>query len=219
MADTARFNRQLAILSPWAHGRVEDRLERRSLPAGVLLYEVQGATDEVYFPRSGVIALLTLTEDGDTVAADLVGAEGVVGAWLSLGVRRSPWRAVALIAGEIEVASAELFVSLLRDEPDFAQRMAALSRALFDATTQSIACRRLHAPSARAAKWLARMVDRLQADTMCLPLAELPSLLGMSETAAQQALRPLIEARMIEEAADGCIRVVDREALDRAACT
>jgi hypothetical protein len=41
----------------------------------------------------------------------------------------------------------------------------------------------------------------------------------MSETAAQQALRPLIEARMIEEAADGCIRVVDREALDRAACT
>jgi CRP-like cAMP-binding protein len=218
MPDPMRFNRQLSVLSPWAHRRIQEHLGARALLPDDLLYDVQMPTEEVYFPVSGGIALLTLTEDGGSVVAELVGPEGILGAWLSLGLRRSPWRAVALTAVEAEVVPAEVFVSLLRDEPDFRQRMQTYARGLFDATMHSITCSRLHPPSARAAKWLTLLLERSGLSAPAVSLTHLGVLLGAPEEAVAAALQSLLRARMIEDAGGGCIRIVDREALRTAAC-
>src|SRR6478735_11504384 len=152
MPGAAASRRLLRALSPWGYERIEKQLETRPLVLDAVLYEVQGDTDEVYFPASGIVGLLTLSEHGDLVGATLMNSDSVLGAWLALGLKRSPWRALVLAPGEAQVMPVALFTSLLRDEPDFRQRMLDYCRTLFDLSTESIACSRLHDTPSRAAR-------------------------------------------------------------------
>src|ERR1700737_3351547 len=87
---TAVRNRVLAKLPRRTYRRIERDLAPVKLRVGQVLHEPNEAISHVYFPDTCVISLLTLTEKGKALEVGLVGAEGLAGVSLALGVRRSP---------------------------------------------------------------------------------------------------------------------------------
>jgi CRP-like cAMP-binding protein len=65
-----------------------------SLTLAEVLYERGAPTKYVYFPTDGFISLVTMIEDTPGVEVGMVGAEGMLGAQLALGVPIAPLHAV-----------------------------------------------------------------------------------------------------------------------------
>src|SRR4029079_7564726 len=90
---------------------------------GDLLYTPGDRLTHAYFPLGGVISLIQPIDVGDSIEVGLVGAEGMFGTLLALGVDASPVRAVVQGAGPaLRIDAAALGREL--------QRSAALQREL-----------------------------------------------------------------------------------------
>ena len=71
---------QLLACLPYAElERLTPLLDRVALPAGKCLYESGSLFQHVYFPISGLVALHSQIENGDSSVLSLVGREGFVG--------------------------------------------------------------------------------------------------------------------------------------------
>lgn len=72
-------NRILGALPRGECTRLSPYLEPIRLPAGRLLFGAGDVVRHAYFPRGGMISLLSVTEGGAAVEVGMVGNEGVVG--------------------------------------------------------------------------------------------------------------------------------------------
>lgn len=79
-------NRLLAALPRGEYERLAPHLERVHLPQGKVLSEAGDRLRHAYFPCGGIVSLLSLTEEGETIEVALVGREGVVGVPIVLRV-------------------------------------------------------------------------------------------------------------------------------------
>lgn len=208
-------NRLLDALSPWAYSAIQGQMQRRPLAAGQSLYAVQGTTTEVVFPTSA-IASLALDAGGHATGVAFIGGEGGLGVWLALGLGRSPWEAVVRAGGEALVLPAELFRTLLRDEPDFREHMLAYSRTLFDLSSRAVACSQVHDRRARLARWILE-ADGHASNGLITTMDLLSAMTGESIEAAEHLLAAHVEADTLERPPTG-IRILERPSLLAAAC-
>ena len=153
-----------------------------SLTQGDVLQEVGEAIRSVYFPRSGMISLQTVMQNGSAVETAAVGREGAVGALSGLGARIAPHTAVVQIEGiasRIDVARFEAAVggsACIRDVimryNDFLMMM----------IQQSAGCNALHPLEKRLCRWLLQAQDRNDRDGLPLTQEVLSQLLGVRRT-------------------------------------
>lgn len=211
-------NRLLASLPIEVHDRLAPHLELRRLELEQQLSEPEAVMSVVYFPLSGVVSLVTTTEDGDAIEAMLLGNEGVVGFWLALGTPAPPWLSIVQGDGEALVMAVDTFMSLLESEPVFHRHVLDFCGALFIATAQSVVCNRFHDLTARTARWLLLMHDRLGSDEFRLTHAFMGIMLGVHRPAVTVALRTLSMAGVVEQTARAQLRILDRAGLEDAAC-
>ena len=73
------------------YSRLERHLQVVSFPARHVVYEANDSLTTVYFPLSGVMALVSLLEGGQTVAVASIGNEGFAAYALVLGSGRMPY--------------------------------------------------------------------------------------------------------------------------------
>jgi len=208
----------LSSLSPEVYGRIQPQLSVRTLNIEDVLFDPGSTMDFVYFPISGVASLLTLTEDGESIEAALIGPEGVIGFWLALGIGQVPWMTVVQADGEALVMSVDTFSTLIREEPEFRDRVLSFAGACFALATQSIACNRFHELPLRTARWLLLMHDRMRADEFRVTHQFMSVMLGVHRPAVTVALRTMSEAGIIEQKGRGVIRILARRALEDSAC-
>jgi CRP-like cAMP-binding protein len=211
-------NAILASLSAETYERVSQQLEVRPLALEQVLYRPGSMIEAVYFPLSGVVSLLTLTEDGESIEAALFGRESVIGFWLALGISQIPWEAVVQGEGEALVMAADAFAALIREDAEFRECVLKAAGASFALATQSIACNRFHELPLRTARWLLLMHDRMQKDEFRITHQFMGIMLGVHRPAVTVALRTMSEAGIIEQTQRGLIRVLDRKALEDSAC-
>src|SRR6185437_3809399 len=76
----------LAALPSDEFKRFADHLESVELKLGDVLHMPEEQIEYVYFPVDGVISLVAILQDGETVEAGIVGREGMVGIPIVLGV-------------------------------------------------------------------------------------------------------------------------------------
>lgn len=88
LASNVQGNRLLAALPPTQLQRLLPLLEPVDLPLGHVLCESGSTMSHAYFPATGLVSLLYVTEDGAPGEIALVGSEGVVGVALFMGVTR-----------------------------------------------------------------------------------------------------------------------------------
>ncbi|HWW11962.1 MAG TPA: cyclic nucleotide-binding domain-containing protein, partial [Brevundimonas sp.] len=78
-AENIMDNLWIAALPPADRKRIEPHLTERPFAQGQMLYDAGEALDEVWFPLTGVVSLMTVLEDDRMVETAAIGREGLVG--------------------------------------------------------------------------------------------------------------------------------------------
>ena len=210
-------NRLLAALPKREYQCLLPNLEQFPLVFREILYEPGGPIRNVYFPTSGVVALLAAIEDRATLEVGLVGREGMVGVPIFMGVKTSRDRAVVQAAGSAMRMKATAF----RRECD---KLSSLPRLLQRYTylrlthiAQGAACNRFHPVDARVARWLLTTHDRIGADEFRLTQEFLSNMLGVRREGVSKAASTLQQKRLINYNR-GALTILNRAGLEAVAC-
>src|SRR5215208_7164724 len=91
-------NRILASLPDKDRNELLAHLEPVELKHSAVLCEMGDTLKHVYFLNSGMISLISHTEEGGTIEVGIIGNEGMVGLSVFLGVDESQYR--LLVQGE-----------------------------------------------------------------------------------------------------------------------
>jgi CRP-like cAMP-binding protein len=189
------------------------RLEQRRV-----LWEPHESVRVVHFPVSGVISLLTVTQDGSSVELATIGNEGMVGIAVFLGGGTRPiGRAVSQIPGETLAIDADRFEAQVAESSKLRELMLSYTHVLLLHVAQGVACNRLHPVEQRCARWLLTTRDRLGTDEIELTQEFLAQMLGVRRATVTETVRILQRAGLISSRR-GAIRIEDRAGLEDASC-
>lgn len=186
-------------------------------PQGHVFAESGEPVEHLHFIDSGVCSAVAVLEDGRTVETAMIGREGVTGVIASAVPHLSFTRDVAQVDGTAHRVDAARFRALAAQRPGVRDAVARFMADLQGELEQSAACNALHRAEQRFAKWLMRCHDRVDGDTLNLTQEYLASMLGSQRTTVNEAAQALQKAGAIAYSR-GRITVMDRAALERAAC-
>jgi CRP-like cAMP-binding protein len=210
-------NHLLAALPPADLARLSPEMEFVALELGETLYETGSHLRHVYFPVSGVISLLIVTEDGGNAEIAVIGNDGCVGIALLLGGETTLDRAVVQIAGHAYRLPAEV---VLREFKRGAAAQLLLLRyvqALMTQTAQTAVCNRHHTVEQQLCRWLLLTLDRVSSEHVVMTQELISNMLGVRRSGITQAARSLQQAGLIAYER-GHIRVLNRAKLEARAC-
>jgi CRP-like cAMP-binding protein len=193
-------------------------LERVELKFGVTLYEPDAAFEYVYFPTAGMVSLVALAEEGHGVEVGLIGRDSMVGMPLVLGVASSPVRAIVQGAGSAMRMSTRPFLAELKREPALRRLLEHCIYISMSTAMQIAVCNKAHVLSARLARWLLMVRDRLALNEFPLTQEFLAQMLGVRRAGVTEAASDL-QARKLISYARGRIKILDVEGLRAAACS
>src|SRR5215468_4272879 len=177
-----RDNRLLATLSLETLALLEPELKETSAAQGAVFLEPGDSIDRVYFPQSGMISLLVVGREGETVEVSTVGREGALGLHRGLGGRRSFTRATVQIPGRFSMIAAHVFERVSLSSPSLREMIARYTEMLWAEAQQLAACNAVHDASSRLCRWLLQSADHT--DSLQLPLTQeyLAQMLGVRRT-------------------------------------
>ena len=209
-------NRLLGALSAEEREDILPLLEAVPLIDGMPIHEPHEPITDVYFPISGVVSMVSEMRDG-TVEVGTVGREGMTGLPLVLHANTMPSRAFVQVPGHAYRMRGVDLCAALRRSPRIERLVYRYVLALFDQAAQHAACNRLHALEERCARWLLMTHDRVDGDVLPLKQQFLAEMLGVHRPAVTIAAGDLQKAGVIRYTR-GKVTVLDREALEDAAC-
>ena len=209
-------NRLLGALPADELEEILPQLESVPLKVGMPIYEPNEPITDVYFPITGIVSMVSEMRDG-TVEVGTVGREGMTGLPLVLHATTMPSRAFVQVPGHAYRMRGADLCAALRRSPRVERLVYRYVLALFDQAAQHAACNRLHALEERCARWLLMTHDRVDGDVLPLKQQFLAEMLGVHRPAVTIAAGALQKAGVIRYSR-GKVTVLDREALEDAAC-
>jgi CRP-like cAMP-binding protein len=192
-------------------------LKTEFLEQGELIQEAGEPIEQVYFPHSGMISLLTVMRNGAGVETATIGREGAVNVLAGLGAEISASRAVIQIAGEVGHMSASKFRAAVETSPTlrpFVVRYCDVHLALIQ---QTAGCNALHQVEARMCRWLLQTRDRCETDAVPLTQEFLSEMLGVQRTSITAIARGL-QAQGLIRYRRGRVDILDRPGLEAKSC-
>ena len=210
-------NRLLQHLDVAGEERFRSVLEPVSLKAQEVLYHAGEHIDQIYFPESAVICMLTVMADGETIESSTVGREGA--SWISASFDQAtmPCQTMVAVGGEawkIGVPSVEREIQL---NGEFHGALSQYSHALLIAAFRTTACNGLHNIHQRAARWMLGVLDRTQADRFKITHEFLAELLGVRRSTVTDLIADFRDKGLVESTR-GVIEIVKRKELEEVAC-
>ena len=213
----AGVNALLSVLPPEEHALFLAEAEPAPLEYSAILQEVDQPVSHLWFPRSGVMSVLTEMEDGATVEVATIGREGMAGLPLVLDARQSTQRIFVQVPGEAHRLSAATFARLRPRLPALERLLLRYALSLVIQVSQGSACNRLHPIEARCARWLLLTHDRVDGNSFRLTHEFLAQMLGVTRPSVTIAAGILQKAGLIHYAR-GVMEILDRPGLEAASC-
>ena len=210
-------NHLLRSLPRADYARFEGELEFVQMKLGHALYESGSALQHIYFPVSGIVSLLYVTNAGASAELAVVGSEGMIGIALFMGGETTPNRAVVQSACEAYRLSA----AVLKDE--FARggtvrlQLLKYTQALITQISQTAVCNRHHNVEQQLCRWLLLSLDRLPANRLQMTQELIANMLGVRRQGVTEAAGAL-EALGLIRYHRGTIAVLDRAGLEARVC-
>jgi CRP-like cAMP-binding protein len=155
--------------------------------------------------------------DGRGIDAATLGFEGMVGAWLALGEKSSPYLSIVQLEGAGLRIPADDFSRLLEEDQGLRELILRYVGILLVQSGRSAACNRLHAIDEQLARWLLHTHDWVASDRFHLTQDYLAMMLGVRRASVTDAAGALQRAGIITYQR-GDITILSREALEEAAC-
>ena len=184
-----------------------------------LLHEAGATLKSAYFCDTGMVSILSVFPEGDSVEVGLVGKEGFVGLPLVAGFRTSPTRAVAQIEATAFRIDGESLIALLRQCPQLERQLQRFSQIMAMQVTQLAACNRLHGVEERLARWLLMCADRVDSNSLPLTHEFLGQMLGTRRASVTVSAGILQKAGLISYShSHGNVQIIDRRKLEEATC-
>jgi len=210
-------NEILSLIPESEYELIRSDLEAVSLRRDSILHDGGEKIDFTYFLTSGLASLVVQTSDGRSVEVAVIGREGGVGAPLTSGLHRRPYRAIMQIPGSAVRIPADLLEEKLRRMPVLgtALNRYVLVRGLQIA--QIAACNRLHEIDQRLARWLLMCRERVNSDLLPVTHEQLAQILGTGRPSVSLAAGVLQKTGVIE-ISRGAVRILKRRELESAAC-
>src|SRR6516164_7844590 len=212
-----KFNRFLTALPPHDFSLLAPHLRTIPLERGVMLHDVGEEIEHVYFPHTGMVSLVAVMQSGATVETATIGRAGIIGASVGLGARSTIGRAIVELPGTAAWISASQFHAAAAQSPAIRDLIVRYNDVLLAQVQQSVACNALHGLEARLCRWLLQTHDCIDGNVIPLTQEFLGQMLGVRRTTVTIAARLLQSAGLIRYRR-GLIQVVNRAALEKAAC-
>ena len=212
-----RRNRLLQALKPDEYARLERHLQIVAFTVRQPLYEANDPITTVYFPPTGVLALVNLLEGGETLAIACIGNEGFVGHALALGADRMPYHVVCKVASTCAAMRADTFREQIRVDSRFHMLLLRNTQALFNQVALIASCNRVHPVEKRLATCFLLLHDRTGIDEFPMTHEFLAELLGVRRATITEAAASLQHAGVIRNER-GRIIITNRAGLEAAAC-
>jgi CRP-like cAMP-binding protein len=211
-------NGLLDRLPPETRAGLVDASRLVHLPQRETLWRPGGRLEHVYFPSTGVVSLLAVTQDGASVEVATVGHEGMVGLPVFLGQRhRAPGCAISQIPGDGFLVDAGRFETLVAGHRAFGDRLRRYTNAVLIHVTQGAICNRLHPVEQRLVRWVLEMADRIGSDELPVTHEFLAQMLGVRRASVTEAVAQLQRGGAMAHER-GRLRVLDHDALATHAC-
>jgi len=214
---TAVDNSLLAGLPRRDWRRLVGHCEPVNLVFGDILCEPGDRFGHVHFPLSGFISVVATLDAQQPLEMGLIGSEGMLGATLMLGVDTAPMRAVVRGPGSALRMSRAGFRRQLEASSALRRQLARYLYVLMYQLAKSSACTHFHQTSPRLARWLLMTHDRAHANHFHLTHAFLADMLGVRRSSVSLAAAEMQRGGLIAYSR-GEITILDRAALERAAC-
>jgi CRP-like cAMP-binding protein len=210
-------NKLLSALPGPDFARLFPYLEPVSLLAGGEVYKSGELIDFVYFPENVVFSQMHFFSDGGTTGSAMIGNEGMLGLSTVLNSGRCSYSTHVTVSGTAVRAKAEVIRS------EFA-RGQAMHRLLLEYTqrcltelSQKAVCNGHHRLEERLSFWLLMVQERSREEQLPLTHEEIAFHLGARRAGITSSCNAL-RSRGTIEYRRGLIRILDREALRKAAC-
>jgi CRP-like cAMP-binding protein len=217
MDENSLRNRLLLALPNRVLKRLMLEFEHIPCPSGHVLMDADSSLDYVFFPHSGVISVVAVYANGNTIEMATIGREGCSGVQALLGARISSVRLLVQIPGNAAKMSRAAYTRALESIPSFRTLMYNYVEAFLEQVMVSVACNGAHSLKQRLARWLLMMQDRGDEDTLLLTQDILAEMLGAQRPSITNAARELERAGLIERGRRQ-VTLIDRQGLTKASC-
>ena len=207
----------LLSISDGDYTSLRPHLEYVSLPNHRVLHEAGGRLEFAYFPNRGLMSLVVVMEDGQTAEAGIVGNEGFTGTPASVGLSRSPLRAIVQITGDgfrVEVGALQ---NTLESTPHLQLMLSRYAVVQGMQVAQTAGCNRLHDIQQRLSRWLLMTQDRVDSELLPITHDFLATMLGTDRSSVSLAAGVLQRKKLIEYTR-GAVKIVNRNKLQDSAC-
>ena len=212
-----RRNHLLAALAEEPYRRLLPELELIAMPLGWVLYESGMPLKYVYFPVSGIISLLYVTNNGASSEIAITGNEGLVGISLFMGGESTTNRAVVQCAGHAYRMAAGVLKREFALGGEFQYLALRYTQTLITQMAQTSVCNRHHTLDQQLCRWLLLSIDRLEGAELIMTQELIANMLGVRREGVTEAAGRLQQAGLISYSR-GRISVLKRAALEKRVC-
>src|ERR1043165_3688125 len=210
-------NQILAALPRQEYKHLFANLEMVRLDRGKILYDLGDTISYAFFPMSGMVSLLSITEEGSTTQVSMVGNEGIAGIAAVLKINTAPFRVMVQIPGKAMRVRINILIKEFDRGGPLQDMMLRYLHSLITQISQSAACNRFHTVEQRLCRWLLISHDRVKANTLQLTQEALSHMIGASRTNITEAAYKLKAGGLIQYRR-GDIQVIERQGIEKAAC-
>jgi CRP-like cAMP-binding protein len=210
-------NRLLADLPRPEFDLLRSHLTIGPFTHGAVLAEVGDEIDQIYFPVSGMISLLTILKEGKAIETATIGRNGVFGASAAFGLHKSKVRAIV----QIPMIAVTIAASQLRRVAESSKALQQLcinyNESLLSQARVTAACNALHMIEARFCRWLLQTSEVSGTTTITLTQEFLAEMLGVRRTSVTEVATKLQSAGLISYSR-GVINILDPPGLLERSC-
>lgn len=197
--------------------RIRPHLEPVVLEQGQILIHVGDRVETVHFVEQGLISLVRTLADGRAIEVGAVGFRGMTFPGALCGAERAVVDAIVQVPGNGFRISRDVLSREVTGDPAFGTLVGDYFNYVLSQIAQTAACNGLHSIEQRCCRWLLIAHDNAGADRFDLTQEALAIMLGVQRTGVSLAARHLKRAGLIDYAR-GHVTVLDRQALEHAAC-
>ena len=210
-------NLLLAGLEPKALALLQPHLRPYALKQKTVLHEAGAEIEHVYFPVAGMVSLLAVLGNGDSIEIAAIGREGAVGTKFGSRPQVSFARAIVQLEGKALRIDIGNFNRAASKNIAVAELAMSANDVLLANLQQSAACNAVHGIESRLARWLLHASDRIESEELPLTQEFLSEMLGVRRTTVSLTAQILQNAGLIKYKR-GHVTIADRDGLASVSC-
>jgi CRP-like cAMP-binding protein len=210
-------NHLLAALPAADFELLRPHLHTMKLVQEVVLVAAGDPLTHIFFPHGGVISLVVSLAAGEKIEVAMIGNDSVFGGSAALDGSISLTDAIVQLPGTATTLEVGRLRTVANESIAFRTMLIRHEQALFAQAQQSAACNASHSAESRLARWLLRMYDLSEVETLPLTQEFVAQMIGVRRNAVSLIAHTLQRAGIIKYCR-GHIDITDMEALKDAAC-